>query len=38
VSDHVSHPYKTTNKIIALYILIFILLGGKLQYTTFCTK
>jgi hypothetical protein len=24
VSDHVSHPYKTTDKIIILYILIFI--------------
>jgi hypothetical protein len=38
VSDYVSHPYKTTNKIIALYILIFILLDSKLIYTTFCTK
>jgi hypothetical protein len=23
VSDHVSHPYKTTGKIMVLYILIF---------------
>jgi hypothetical protein len=23
VTDHVSHPYKTTSKIVALYILIF---------------
>ena len=29
VSDQVSHPYKTTGKIIALYILIFIFSGSK---------
>ena len=28
VSDQVSHPYKTTGKIIVLYILIFIFLGS----------
>jgi hypothetical protein len=27
VRDQVSHPYKTTGKIIALYILIFIVYG-----------
>jgi hypothetical protein len=31
VSDHVSHPYKTTDKIIFLCILIFKLLGSKLE-------
>ena len=31
VSDHVSHPYKTTGKVIFLYIIIFIFLGSKLE-------
>jgi hypothetical protein len=31
VSDKVSHPYKTTRKIIVLYILIFKLLDIKLE-------
>jgi hypothetical protein len=31
VSDHVSHPYKTTGKITILYILIFIFLNYNLQ-------
>ena len=30
-SDHVSHPYKTTGKIIVLYILIFTFLCSKLK-------
>ena len=30
-SDHVSHPYKTTDKITVLYILIFIFLDSKLE-------
>jgi hypothetical protein len=30
VSDQVSHPYKTTAKIIVLYILIFIFLDSNL--------
>jgi Na+-translocating ferredoxin:NAD+ oxidoreductase RnfD subunit len=31
VSDQVSHPYKTTGKIIFLYIWIFKFLGNKLE-------
>jgi hypothetical protein len=31
VSDQVSHPCKTTDKIIVLYILIFIFLDNKLE-------
>ena len=38
VNDQVSHPYKTTEKIIVLYILIFIFLGSKLETKRFCTK
>ena len=32
VSDRVAHPYKTKDKIIFLYVLIFILLESKLEY------
>jgi len=31
VSDQVSHPYKTTDKIIILYILIFTFLDSNLE-------
>jgi len=38
VSDQVSHLYKTTGNIIVLYVLIFIILGSKLEDKRFCTE
>jgi len=38
VSDQVSHPHKTTGKIIFLYILIFKFLDGRLEDKRFCTE
>jgi hypothetical protein len=38
VTDRVLHPYKTTDKIIVLYILIFVFLDSKLEDRRSCTK
>jgi hypothetical protein len=38
VSDQVLHPYKTTGKIIVLYISIFIFLDSKLEDSVFYTE
>jgi hypothetical protein len=38
VRDQVSHPYKTTGKIIVLYILTFFFLDSRQEHERFCTK
>ena len=38
VSEQVSPPYKTTGKIIFLYILIFIFLVGNMEDKVYCTE
>jgi hypothetical protein len=38
VSDQISHPFKTTGKILVLYIIIFVFLDGKLKDKRFCPE
>ena len=38
VKDQVSHPYKTTGKIVVLYILIFKFFDSNLEDKRFCTE
>jgi hypothetical protein len=38
VSDQVSHPYKTTGKIIVLCTLVFVFLDSNLEDKRFCTE
>jgi hypothetical protein len=38
VSDQVSHPYRTTDKIVVLCILVFKVLDSKLEDKRFCTE
>jgi hypothetical protein len=38
VSNQLSQPYKTIDKIIVLYILIFTLLDSKLEDKRFCAE
>jgi hypothetical protein len=38
VRDQVSHPYKTTGKIIVMYILIFIFVDSQLEDKGFCAE
>jgi hypothetical protein len=38
VTDHVSHPHKTSGKIMVLCISFFIFLGNKLKDKRFCKE
>jgi hypothetical protein len=38
VRDQVSHPYRTTGKIVLLYILIFMFIDSRREDIRFCTE
>jgi hypothetical protein len=38
VRDHVSHPYRTTGKIIVVYILTFTFFDSRREDKRFCTE
>jgi hypothetical protein len=38
IRDEVTHLYRTTSKLIVLYILIFMFLDSRLEDTRFCPE